>query len=254
MSFSIVIPARYASTRLPRKLLLDLDGKPVLQHVWERARQSAATRVTIAADHPEIAAACRGFGAEVVMTRQDHQSGTDRLQEAAQLLEMAEDAILVNVQGDEPLIPPAVINQVADNLANNPAAAIATLSEPIVEREVLDDPDAVKVVTSASGRALYFSRAPIPWDRDGRGRNADGLTRVSGASRHIGIYAYRVAFLRRFVEWEPAPLEQLEKLEQLRAMFHDEVIHVAHACEPVPAGVDTQSDLDALRQRLAGGA
>lgn len=249
MSYTVIIPARHDSTRLPRKVLLDLVGKPVLQHVWERASASAATRVVIAADHEAIAERAAAFGAEVLMTRVDHPSGTDRLAEAAALLRLDADEIVVNVQGDEPLIPPTVIDQVAANLAAYPEAGIATLAEPITEQAVLDDPNAVKVVMSDSGRALYFSRAPIPWDRDRRAMAKDAAA-DAGASRHIGIYAYRVGLLQQFVQWPPAALEGIEKLEQLRAMANDVPIHVAHAAETVPAGVDTQADLDALRKRL----
>ncbi len=250
MSYTVIIPARYQSTRLPEKVLLDLNGKPMLQHVWERAQQCAAARVVIATDHQLVEAACKDFGAEVFMTSEDHSSGTDRLQEVTNLLGLADDEIVVNVQGDEPLIPPAVIDQVARNLAANAAAGIATLAEAITDAAVLDDPNAVKLVTADNGMALYFSRAAIPWDREGR-RN--GSAAVPGmARRHIGIYAYRVSFLNQYVSWSPARLEQIEMLEQLRAMAHGIPIHVADACEPVPAGVDTLADLEALRALVAG--
>ncbi len=249
MSFAVVIPARYASSRLPGKPLLEIAGKPMVQRVWERAARAGASEVIIATDDERIEMVCEDFGAEVVMTSAEHPSGTDRLQEVAKRRSWDDSQIVVNVQGDEPLIPPALIRQVADNLAAQPAASIATLCEPVSTLEELTNPNAVKVVTDSTGLALYFSRATIPWPRDAFASSAESMP--AGAwFRHIGIYAYRAAFLHRYVTWPPAPLEQLEQLEQLRALYNGERIHVAAACEPVPAGVDTQADLDAVRQRL----
>lgn len=249
MSFSVVIPARHGSTRLPGKPLLDIAGKPMVQRVWEQARQSAAVQVIIATDDPRIRDAGAAFGAEVCLTSAEHPSGTDRLQEVAMQMGWAPEHIVVNVQGDEPLIPPALINQVAANLDSSSQAGIATLCEPIDDLGELRNPNAVKVVCDRDGMALYFSRATIPWPRDAFA--GDPVSMPPGQwRRHIGIYAYRTAFLHRYVEWEPAPVEQLEQLEQLRALYNGERIHVAAACEAVPAGVDTPEDLDAVRRLL----
>jgi len=249
MSFLVVIPARYASTRLPGKPLADIGGKPMIRHVWERACASSADRVVIATDDERIGSAAREFGAEVARTRADHPSGTDRLAEVAQALALAPETIVVNVQGDEPLIPPAVIDQVAEQLAANTAASIATLSEAITDPLQLRDPNVVKVVSARSGFALYFSRACVPWPR---GHDwGDAAMPAGHWQRHIGLYAYRAAFLERYTGWSPAPPEISESLEQLRALYEGEIIHVSEACEAVPAGVDTKEDLDAVRALLA---
>lgn len=253
MTFTVVIPARYASSRLPGKPLLEIGGQPMVQRVWQQARASAASRVVIATDDERIREAARGFGAEVCMTAAAHPSGTDRLQQVAAELAFEDEHIVVNVQGDEPLVPPAVIDQVASNLAANPAADIATLCEPIADLETLRDPNAVKVVTDEQGHALYFSRAPIPWPREAfaGAPSGDASHMPAGDAwfRHIGIYAYRTRFLHRYIGWPPAPLETLEQLEQLRALYHGVRIHVGLACEAVPGGVDTPADLGRL-QRL----
>jgi len=251
MSFSVVIPARYGSTRLPGKPLLDIAGKPMVRRVWERAAASGAQEVIIATDDGRIAEAARSFGAPAQLTRADHPSGTDRLQEVAAALGWHDDHIVVNVQGDEPLIPPVVIDQVARNLAAQPDAGIATLCVPIDELEELVNPNAVKVVFGVGGMALYFSRATIPWPREAFAQGARAMPGAGEWYRHIGIYAYRTGFLHRYVSWEPAPLERLEQLEQLRALHHGVGIHVAPAAEPVPAGVDTPEDLEAVRAHLA---
>lgn len=245
MSFVVVIPARYASTRLPGKPLLDIAGKPMIQHVWERAQQSDTQHVLIATDHDEIADVARSFGADVAMTRADHPSGTDRLQEVVAQQGLPDGRIVVNVQGDEPLIPPAVINQVAQLLNAHPQADMATLCEAIHSQAQFEDPNCVKVVCDESGRALYFSRGQIAYPRDGL------LENQPWGYRHIGIYAYRSGFLHRYVSWPPCVLEQTEKLEQLRALYKGSAIYVAEACEQIPAGVDTQHDLDQVRQWLA---
>ncbi|QSR35092.1 3-deoxy-manno-octulosonate cytidylyltransferase [Marinobacterium iners] len=252
MSFSVVIPARYASSRFPGKPLADLAGKPMLQHVYERACESEAVRVIIATDDERIAHVARNFGAEVCMTSDDHPSGTDRLQEVVHKLGFYADDIVVNVQGDEPLIPPRIINQVAHNLMALPMAGIATLSEPIETVDTLVNPNVVKVVTDHQGMALYFSRAPIPWPRDSFMSEVGRSTMPEGFSwqRHIGLYAYRVKLLNDFVRWPPAPLEQTECLEQLRALWNGVGIHVDAADETPPAGVDTPEDLERIRQLL----
>ena len=250
MTFTVVIPARYASSRLPGKPLADIGGVPMVVRVMQRAHQSQAARVCVATDDIRVFELVREHGGEALMTRTDHVSGTDRLQEVATLLGLAEDHIVVNVQGDEPLIPPAVIDQVAANLARHPDCGVATLCEPIDSRADLFNPNIVKVVASESGRALYFSRAPIPWHRDGFATPGDVLP-AGQWWRHIGIYAYRAGFLQRFVGWPPARLELSESLEQLRAMANGVAIHVAPACEAVPGGVDTAEDLARMRARLA---
>ena len=249
MSFTVVIPARYASTRLPGKPLADIAGLPMVIRVMQRASQSGASHVCVATDDVRVYEVVREYGGEALMTRDDHVSGTDRLQEVAQQLGLADDHIIVNVQGDEPLIPPAVIDQVAHNLAGHPRCGMATLSEPIERREDLFNPNIVKVVADELGHALYFSRAPIPWHRDGFAVPGDDLP-AGQWWRHIGIYAYRAGFLKQFVGWTPARLELTESLEQLRAMANGIAIHVAPACEPVPGGVDTAEDLERMRTLL----
>jgi 3-deoxy-manno-octulosonate cytidylyltransferase (CMP-KDO synthetase) len=247
MSFTVVIPARYGSSRLPGKPLLDIAGKPMIQRVWEQACQCGAEQVVIATDDERIEQTAKSFGARVCMTSSEHPSGTDRLQQVAKDLKLPSDHIVVNVQGDEPLMPAAVIDQVANNLQQNTSAAIATLCEPITDVEELRNPNAVKVVCDENGLALYFSRAAIPWPREHFASASSEMPTTGRWNRHIGIYAYRTEFLHQFVAWPPAPLEQLEQLEQLRALYHGVRIHVAQAAQKVPAGVDTQEDLDAVR-------
>ena len=248
--FTVVIPARYASSRLPGKPLQDIAGKPMVQHVWEQAKKSSASRVVIATDDARILEACQGFGAEVLMTRVDHNSGTDRLAEVATQLGLANDAIVVNVQGDEPLIPPAIIDQVAANLATNPQAGISTLAEPIEDVQALFNPNVVKVVSDKNGLALTFSRAPLAWARDAFAKSRDVLPEGVPYRRHIGIYAYRAGFLHDFVAWGSCWLEDTECLEQLRALWHGVRIHVADALEAPAAGVDTPEDLERVRRLL----
>ncbi len=254
MSFTVIIPARYASSRFPGKPLADLNGKPMLQHVYERACESEAVRVVIATDDQRIADVATGFGAEVCMTSEDHPSGTDRLQEVVQKLGYYSDDIVVNVQGDEPMVPPRIINQVAHNLMAMPEAGIATLSEPIETVDALMNPNVVKVVTDTRGMAMYFSRAPIPWPRDAfMSGTTDELPDGFDWQRHIGLYAYRVKMLNDFVRWAPAPLELTECLEQLRALWNGVGIHVAVADEIPPAGVDTPEDLARVAAIMAKG-
>jgi 3-deoxy-manno-octulosonate cytidylyltransferase (CMP-KDO synthetase) len=242
VSFVVIIPARYAATRLPGKPLLDIAGKPMVQHVYERALQSAASAVYVATDDERIKTVAEGFGANTIMTDTAHRSGTDRIQEVATVLGLAEDAIVVNVQGDEPLIPPAAINQVAANLRDHPQAGIASLYDTITSSEEIDNPNAVKVVCDFEGYALYFSRATIPYGSSAQAKNC---------LRHIGIYAYRVATLNQFVKWPPVQLEVQEKLEQLRALFNGIRIYMASASEKIPAGIDTEWDLKAVRRLLS---
>ncbi|TBU97747.1 3-deoxy-manno-octulosonate cytidylyltransferase [Stutzerimonas kirkiae] len=251
LAYTVVIPARHASTRLPGKPLQDIAGKPMIQHVWEQARRGAARRVVVATDDARIFQACKAFGAEVLMTSAEHDSGTDRLAEVAERLGLGADEIVVNVQGDEPLIPPAVIDQVAGNLAAHPEAAIATLAEPLEGIAALFNPNVVKVLSDIDGLALTFSRAPLPWARDAfAAGEPDRLPQGVPYRRHIGIYAYRAGFLADFVAWGPCWLENTERLEQLRALWHGRRIHVADAVEAPPAGVDTEDDLERVRRLL----
>ncbi|MCE0463562.1 MULTISPECIES: 3-deoxy-manno-octulosonate cytidylyltransferase [Pseudomonas] len=249
-AFTVVIPSRFASTRLPGKPLLPIAGKPMIQHVWEQACKSSAGRVVVATDDARIVEACNGFGAEVVLTREDHNSGTDRLAEVAAKLGLEPDAIVVNVQGDEPMIPPSVIDQVAANLAAHPEARMATLAEPIKDVQTLFNPNVVKVVSDLNGLALTFSRATLPWARDAFAQSRDVMPDGVPYRRHIGIYAYRAGFLQDFVNWGPCWLENTESLEQLRALWHGVRIHVDDALIAPPTGVDTPEDLERVRRLL----
>jgi len=242
-SFKVVIPARYASTRLPGKPLRQLLGKPMLQHVWEASGCSSADQVVVATDDERIESAARQFGAEVCMTASTHASGTDRLGEVVSTLGWSDDTIVVNVQGDEPLMPPGLIDQVAGDLADNTDASIATVATPLVAAGEFFDSNVVKVVRDKTGYALYFSRAPVPWDRDLLVDGVKALPIGIMPLRHIGIYAYRVSYLHRYAEMRPCPLEQAEQLEQLRALWYGERIHVAEAGQRPGPGVDTEEDL-----------
>ncbi|MFB4339961.1 3-deoxy-manno-octulosonate cytidylyltransferase [Pantoea sp. CS_6] len=247
MSFIAIIPARYASTRLSGKPLVDIHGKPMVVHVMERARESGASRVIVATDHPEVACAVEAAGGEVCMTRADHHSGTERLAEVIEKYQFADDQIIVNVQGDEPMIPADIVHQVATNLAQADAG-MATLAVPVTDAEEAFNPNAVKVVMDARGYALYFSRATIPWDRE---RYAQSREQIGDTLlRHIGIYAYRAGFIRRYISWEPCPLEQIELLEQLRVLWYGEKIHVAVAKTIPGVGVDTPEDLTRVRAAM----
>ncbi|GHC20457.1 3-deoxy-manno-octulosonate cytidylyltransferase [Aidingimonas halophila] len=250
IDYTVVIPARYASSRLPGKPLLDIAGAPMIVHVWRQACRSGASRVVVATDDERIRDTIDAVGGEALMTRPDHPSGTDRLAEVADMLAMSSDDILVNVQGDEPLLPPALIDQTALRLADDPEASIATLAESITEVNDLFNANVVKVVRDLEGRALYFSRAPIPWDRDAFTGRPEMLEHDAWL-RHIGLYAYRAGFLLAYRDWAPSALEQLEQLEQLRALQHGHRILVARAREPHPAGVDTSEDLERVREWLA---
>ena len=246
--FTVVIPARFASSRLPGKPLADIAGKPMVQHVYERALSSDARRVIIATDDERIMAVAKSFGAEVCMTLSGHPSGTDRLQEVATIYNMDSNDIIVNVQADEPLIHPALINQVACNLMDAPQAGVATLSSELLQVEQIFDPHVVKVVTDVRGYALYFSRAPIPWAREDFAEGVPCLPHNASFMRHIGIYAYRVELLHDYVTWGVSPIEALESLEQLRLLWNGHRVHVAPAVEQPPHGVDTEEDLQAVRQ------
>lgn len=250
MGFTVIIPARYASSRLPRKPLADIVGKPMIQHVWEKAQQAGAKRVIIATDHAEIEQVAQGFGAEVCMTSDKHSSGTERLAEVIEKMGIADEEIIVNVQGDEPLIPPCIIEQVAQNLADN-QVKMATLGVKLTMREELFNPNVVKVVRDKQGMALYFSRATIPFGRDHFPNCDDAFIQQQDYLRHIGLYAYRASFVKQYVQWQPTVLEQLESLEQLRALWYGEKIHIAEAKEAPQVGVDTAEDLVRVREILA---
>ncbi|HQZ02949.1 MAG TPA: 3-deoxy-manno-octulosonate cytidylyltransferase [Thauera sp.] len=247
-AFRIVIPARHASTRLPAKPLADICGKPMIVRVLERVRAAGAVEVCVATDHEGVREAVLAAGGEVVMTRADHPSGTDRLAEVAMLRAWADDDIVVNVQGDEPLIDPKIVSAVAGVLAAAPDAAIATAAHALADADEAFNPNVVKVVCDAAGRALYFSRAPIPWARDAFAERRDALPAGLPMLRHVGLYAYRVSFLRRYAALAPSPLEQWEALEQLRALWHGYRIQVLELAAAPAAGVDTLEDLERVRQ------
>ena len=249
VSFSVVIPARLASTRLPRKPLADIGGAPMVVRVAQRAAASGATRVVVAADDAAIVDACRAFGVRSLLTRVDHGSGSDRLAEACVALALADDEIVVNVQGDEPLIEVSMIDACAHLLAQRPDCAIATAAHAIESIDEFVNPNVVKVVLDAEDRALYFSRAAIPFWRDGA-----GALPIPPPLRHIGLYAYRVAFLRRFPQLAPAPIERTESLEQLRALWHGEAIAVFRTTTRPGPGVDTAEDLERVRALWAASA
>lgn len=244
MKTVVVIPARFASSRLPGKPLRELLGKPMIQHVHERALAAGFATVLVATDDGRIRAVCEGFGAQVAMTASTHETGSDRLAEVVQQQGWADDTIVVNLQGDEPLTPAANLHQLARNLARFPQASMATLATPIEDGRDFFDPNVVKVVCDEQGLALYFSRAPIPFQRD------KGVPVQDYARRHIGMYAYRAGFLKAFAQLPPSRIEQLEKLEQLRALSNGYRIHVDLA-EVLPgAGVDTEADVEKVEQLL----
>lgn len=252
--FHVFIPARFGSSRLPGKVLIEIAKKPMIQHVYERALISGATSIVVAADDERVRAVAKKFGANVCMTSPTHNSGTDRIAEAVDKLKYADDAIIVDVQSDEPLIPPIIIKQVAENLEQNEKADVATLCEPIHDVEQLFNPNAVKVVRDKDEYALYFSRAPIPWDRDHFSLPLPTtdlkLPNVKSYFHHIGIYAYRASFLKDFVQRPSCDLEMIERLEQLRMMWYGAKIHVALAKENTGPSVDTESDLLSVKRIL----
>lgn len=248
--FKVVIPARYGSTRLPGKPLLNIAGKPMIAHVCDRAKEADADEIVVATDDERIFQAVGDLGFKAVMTRADHQSGTERITEVARLCGWADDEIIVNLQGDEPLIPPAYIRDAAEALAGQKLAGIATLAAKINDHEEIFNPNSVKVVLNKNGYALYFSRAPIPWDRDAFSRSGGQPSGVMPYLRHIGMYAYRVDFLNRYCLWEASTLESVESLEQLRILWHGEAIRVKIVDKTPAAGVDTQDDLLRVEQLL----
>jgi 3-deoxy-manno-octulosonate cytidylyltransferase (CMP-KDO synthetase) len=246
MSFTVLLPARLASTRLPNKPLADIGGAPMIVRVAQRASRSSAAAVIVAADDASIVTACEAHGVRALLTGTDHATGSDRLAEACALLGLDGDDLVVNVQGDEPLIDASLVDACAALLAERGDCVMATAAHAIDAADELDNPNVVKVVLDAAGRALYFSRAPIPWWRDGRAQGRGGLT-TPLPLRHVGIYAYRAGFLRRFPTLEPAPLERIESLEQLRVLWHGERIAVHVTSDAPGPGVDTPADLERVR-------
>ena len=254
MDCTVIIPARMASSRLPDKPLADIAGLPMVVRVAQRAAQSGAARVVVAADDARIVQACQAHGVEVLLTRTDHASGSDRLAEACALLGLPDEAIVVNVQGDEPLIPPTLIGEVARVLAERPEASMGTAAHAIHDLAEYTNPNVVKVVMDARQLALYFSRAPIAWWRDGQQDGTFKALPSPAPLRHIGIYSHRAGFLRQFPQLPPAPIETLESLEQLRALWHGHRIAV-HVSDTAPGpGVDTPQDLERVRRLLSGSA
>ncbi len=244
MSFTVIIPARYQSSRLPGKPLADINGKPMIQHVYEQSLKSGADRVIVATDDERVEQAVLGFGGTVCMTSADHESGTERLAEVISKMGIDDEHTIVNVQGDEPMIPPVIIEQVANNLMGSDAP-MATLAVEIDDQSEVFNPNAVKVVTDEKGYAMYFSRATIPWDRDAFANDAQNVQQP--LLRHIGIYAYRAGFINTYINWQPSALEKIECLEQLRVLWYGEKIHVAVAKQAPAAGVDTPEDLEQVR-------
>ena len=249
--FVVIVPARLASTRLPRKPLADVGGMPMVVRVARRAQQSRAARVVVACDGREVLDACTKFNVEAVLTRADHPTGTDRIAEAVEALGLADETIVANVQGDEPLLPPEVIGRVAGLLAQRQDCAMSTAAHPLSEAAEFFNPNVVKVVSDATGRALLFSRAPIPWARDAFAATRDRLPAEFPAWRHVGLYAYRAGFLRRFPQLQRAAIETQENLEQLRALWHGVGIAVLPLVAALPPGVDTAEDLEHVRALLA---
>lgn len=252
--FVVIIPARLASTRLPRKPLADVGGVPLVVRVAQQARLSRGEHIVVAADSDEITRACAAHGIEAILTSPAHATGTDRLAEAAEHLGLADDAIVVNVQADEPLLPPQTIDAVADLLRTQPDCAVATAAHALTDAVEFFNPNVVKVVTDRAGHALLFSRAPIPWSRDAFARTRDALPSDLPAQRHVGLYAYRAGFLRRYPTLAPAPIEAHESLEQLRALWHGYRIAVLRLAGPLPPGVDTADELERVRALIAAGA
>ena len=250
MEFIVIIPARYASTRLPGKLLEIIDGKPMIQHVWNSAVRSGASQVWVATDDRRIKSACEAFGAKAELTADSHRSGTERIAELVARLRIEPRSIIVNIQGDEPLIPPSLISQVAENLDAAREAQVATLCERISDAASVFDPSVVKVIFDKDGYANYFSRAPIPWDRDGFAAGKETVDLSKPYYRHIGIYAYRADYLGVYASLPESAAERSERLEQLRVLHNGGRIHVAEACEQPGPGIDTPADLDKLRKLM----
>ena len=251
MSFIVIIPARFESSRLPGKPLKLINGQPMIEWTWQQAKRSGAERIIIATESAEVQRVCEAFGAEVCLTGKQHQSGTERIAEVIEQLALQDDDIIVNVQGDEPMLPPALMHQVAEGLQLNPAIPMATLCEPIDTIETVFDPHAVKVSRTINQLAINFSRAPLPWSRDTFCEEAKTLPENWHYKRHIGLYAYRAGFVKQYVAWPECDLEQVEKLEQLRVLWHGESILVLDALCDAGVGVDTMEDLETVRTLLS---
>jgi len=252
--YKIVIPARFGSSRLPGKPLIDLAGKPMIQHVYERAQATGNAEIVIATDDQRIFDVAKGFGAQVVMTSIDHENGTERIAQVAKEMKWRDSDVIVNLQGDEPLIPQELIELTAQGLLKNPQAGMSSLCAPIDEASDVFDPNVVKAVLDNKGFALYFSRAPIPWDRDLYKNGQDEITQQSAVYRHIGMYGYRVSFLKQYEEMNATALERAESLEQLRALSYGVKIHMSIIDQPPGHGVDTAEDaqrVEALLKTLA---
>lgn len=253
MDFRVVIPARFHSSRLPGKVLLDIHGKPMIQHVYERAQESGAEDIVIATDDEKVKIACEAFGAHVVMTDPEHPTGTHRIAEVSTLLGWDDDEILVNVQADEPLIKPTLIRQVAEDLETHDNVKVTTVCRPITDAEEMFNPHIVKVVLNRRGYAMYFSRAPIPYDRDQfeNWQSGQSITLNPHSYKHLGLYAYRVGFIQKYLEMDGCPEEDIEKLEQLRILWFGSKVHVAVTEKQNNIGVDTEDDLQLVRQLMA---
>ncbi len=250
MQFSVIIPARYASTRFPGKPLVDINGKPMVQHVYERAKESGASKVIVATDDARIAKAVHDFGGSYCMTGSHHESGTERLAEVVEMENLLAHELVVNVQGDEPFIPAENIFQVAENLHNHQEAEMSTLAVNIEDVEEAFNPNSVKVVVDKLGYALYFSRSTIPYDRS-RFLDSENIDEIGDFYlRHVGIYAYRAGFITQYVNMSPSGLEQIESLEQLRVLWHGKKIHVDVAKAPPPVGIDTPEDLKRILAKI----
>lgn len=249
MSFTVIIPARFESTRLPRKPLIDILGKPMVQWTWSQAKKSGASRVIIATESDDVEYAAAKFDAEVCMTSNQHQSGTERIAEVIELMQIPDDEIIVNVQGDEPMLPPELIEQVATGLKDDAEVQMATLCEPIDSVETVFDPHAVKVIRDKYNHAMNFTRAPMPWSRDTFVRPAH-LPENYQYQRHIGLYAYYAGFVKQYVSWAPCALEDVEKLEQLRVLWQGQKILVLDALMDAGVGVDTIKDAERVRELM----
>ncbi len=248
MAIHVIIPVRFASTRLPGKALVNIAGKPMVQHVYERALEAGLDSVLIATDDQQIIDAVKKFSGEVILTKSTHQSGTERIAEVVEQLKFADDDIVINLQGDEPLIPPNLIRQVAEGLN---IASVSTLCERIESIDEIFNPDVVKVLMDQDGFAINFSRAPLPWYRDGFSFEPKTLPNDFSFYRHIGMYAQRAAFIKKYIAWDSSPIEKIEALEQLRVLWYGEKIHVAIACEKPGPGIDTPEDLEVVRKIFA---
>lgn len=246
MAIHVVIPARYASTRFPGKPLIDIVGKPMIQHVYERAIEAGLDSVIVATDDDRIVTAVKEFGGQYCLTKSTHQSGTERIEEVIEKLNFNDDDIVINLQGDEPLISPAIIRQVAKDLEFHPEVSVSTLCDPIDTLEEIFDPGITKVLMDKKGYAINFTRAPLPWFRDGFSKNPKKLPDSFTFYRHLGIYAQRATFIKKYIHWQPSPIEKIESLEQLRVLWYGEKIHVTIACEKPGPGIDTPEDLARL--------